>query len=422
MKKKISLFIAVVFAVACLFTFAACDDGGNDVIGVVAATAQNPDDKKSEINIGSFVYGEDDKINERLGGIKFYKEFGNGGYQEVAESELTVSYERNGPAFASKPAKYEVSDYLFTYKYKDSSNTVRISFTVERAKSEGFSVTLSKNSWKFGEDTASVTVKNPSGTVMKNSQSYFDTGEFSDSDDSEYGGLQLFAMKKSDYTQGGANVKSYTALTTLEDDIDSPNCGNNKIFGTKLINYDENSNLYALNAIYKSGDYVLIACIQATRNYKEIVCSAEFKITQPESPFGKTFVLADISVRGDSGNPAPEEVVSMMESIKQEQVGTTAICAANGNITGTCALGEIPFDDLDGADAFTLYFGEGLYYGISSPISVVVTNGYTDGDSKKFVLTGVFVKGAMVLSVQLSDEDGVAYWLDFAFTVQSDAK
>lgn len=415
-KKLIPLILALVCAIACAFGLAACDDGGKDVIGVCLSTAANPTEKQERADLGNYVYGEDDKINDALqNSVKFYKQFFNNTYEEVAESELTVKYEKDGETLSEKPVKFtgakqnNKSYYTFTYSIKGATNTCYVTFTVDKATSEDFTVTLSKDTWRYGEKTANFTLKNPDGTAMQN----VDSNGILKADDTDYAGVRLFAMKKTDYSQAGATVKSYSALTTTEEDETKPNHGYNKHFGEKLFGFIEN-----FDQDIPQGEYVLIACIGSTHNYKEIVCAADFTVTAPDTPFGKTFVLTDLTVRGDGGNAAPDEYLEMVENMKPDHLGQTAVCDLQGNVTGTFdMIDETAFNDLTGDDALTLTFGKDEdEYSSADPLYVSVKNGYED--QQKIELTGWYVGGKLCLTLRQETEGGTVYW-DLTFELQS---
>lgn len=417
-KKLIPLILALVCAATCVSVLTACNNGGKEVIGVRLASVETPSEKKETFDIGAYVYGEDDKINENLTGIKFYKQYDDGSYEEAAESELTVKYEKDGVTLSQKPTTYTAaaqsneSIYRFTYSIDGATNTSSVSFTVTPAKSEGFSVVLSKTTWHYGENNSTVTLKNPAGTVMQKSQGYQEgTGL---KDDGEYGWVSLYALKKTDYTQAGANAKIYATYNTREEDEQSPNHGKNKYFGEKLIGYTEGQDG---DLCVKEGEYVLIAVIDRTLNYKEMVCTAEFTVTAPESPLGKTFVLTDMSVRGDGGSAAPQEFLDMVTAMKPEHLGETAVCGQNGEITGTFSLlNETPFDDMTGNDALTLTFGkEADEHSTANPLYVYIKNGYEDQD--KVELTGEFYNGKLYLSFRQFADSVCVYW-DFTFELQ----
>lgn len=385
----------------------------------------NVTEKKDAFTVGNFVYGEDDKINEALGGLKFYKQFGNDSYEEVSVDKLTVKYEKDGETLSAKPETYSPSKhggssgtYSFTYGIAGATNTANVTFNVERAKSDAFSVALSKNTWRYGDKLATVTVKNPAGTTMSSSQSYDDSGVFSDNDDSEYGGLTLCAMTKSYYAAHGGSTISYNALTEWENDETKPNYGYNKTFGKNLLSYVDYEG--DVNPDFGCGEYVLIACISETRDYKEIVCTAEFTVTAPDTPFGKTFVLTDLTARGDGDLPAPSEIIAMAAQLKADNAGKTVACDANGNISGTCDFGFGAFDELLGDDAFTLTFGKQAdEYSAADPLYVSVKNGYDDYENM-IELTGKFRSGVLTLSIRqfTDDETPVAYCFDFTFELQ----
>lgn len=422
MKKKLfTIGLTLACAACCAGGLAACgDDGGDDLLGVILATAENPSDKIESVTAGNFVYGEDDKINEALGGIKFFKHFGNNTYEEVAESELTVRYVKDSTTLSSKPSKYTaasgVSNYSFVYSIEGATNVGTVFFTVDQTTSDDFSITLSKTAWKYGEPTTAVTLKNPAGTVM----TQVDDSGLHNENDTDYSWVQLFAMKKTDYTAAGASAKSYSILTTIENDDTKPNHGYNKHFGQKLINYSEND-AYADNIT--QGDYVLIACVDSTNNYKEIVCATEFTVTAQDSPFGKTFVLTDLKARGDSGAEAPDEIIDMAANLKENKSGETLICEQDGKVKGTFSfISDTPFDSFTGDDAFTLTFGrEADEWSLAEPFYVSVKNGYED--QNRVLLEGDFRNGTLVLSLQqwTDGDTQIPYYFIFTFTVQPSA-
>lgn len=422
MKKKLVTFgLTLACAACCAIGLVACgDDGGDDLLGVSLATAENPSEKKADIHAGNFVYGEDDEINEALGGVKFYKRFGNNTYEEIAESELTVRYVKDSTTLSSKPSTYTAasgaSNYSFIYSIEGATNVGTVTFTVDQTTSDNFSVTLSKTAWKYGEPTAAVTLKNPAGTVM----TQVDDSGLHNENDTDYSSVQLFAMKMTDYTAAGANAKSYSILTTIEDDDTKPNYGYNKYFGQKLVNFYEND-AYAVNL--SQGDYVLISCIGSTNNYKEIVCATEFTVTAPDSPFNKTFVLTDLAAFGDGGADAPEEIKEMAANLKESKSEETLICGSDGKVKGTFSfISNTPFDSFTGDDAFTLTFGREAGEGsLADPFYVSVKNGHED--QNRILLEGDFRNGTLVLSLQqwTDDEEHIPYYFNFTFTVQASA-
>ena len=351
-------------------------------------------------------------------GLKFYKEFGNGSYAEVAESELKIKYEKDNEILSAKPETFSpsksggaVGSYRFTYSFADATNTAYVTFQVDRAKSSEFTATLSQSTWHFGDKTATITLKNPAGTTMKLSQSYYETGAFTDSDDSEYSDLSLYAMTKS-YYNGHKNAVTYSALTTIENEEGRPNCGYNKVFGENLLNYSENGVGY--NGPIQ-GDYVLFACVFNTRNYREIVCTTEFTVTAPDSPFSKTFVLTDLTARGDGDSEAPGDSAVIAAAMKKANLGKTAICAADGKLTGTFAFSEdISLNELTGDDALTLTFGSE-----TDVFFVSVKNGYDD--ENKMELTGTYYNGVLTLTIQqwTTGETPIPYYFIFTFVLQT---
>lgn len=405
MKKKFLLtLMAFVCAVTCALGLAACNNGDEDVSDLFAATSENAEKQKS-VDIGNFVYGEDTAIDEALGKLKFYKKLMNGSYKEVAASDMTVEYKKlsENETLSAKPEKYTAGDYQLTYGLEGVDQTCDAYFRVEKAISKDFTVTLSKTSWKYGDASATAEIKNPSNTVVQQA------AEYMNENDTDYSGIQLFGIKKSVYDGRPSACKTYAALTTYEED------GYNKYFGEALVQYYPETELgYGL----MQGEYVLIACIQETYNYKEIVCETTFTVTDPETPYNKTFVLTDITVNGEGGAPAPDEIVTAYERLKAENLGKTLICETNGAITGTCNFGGGSFGEYPSEYALKLLqFGraEGEHWA-ADPVYVKINN-----SAENSLLVGQFYGGKLYLTAQqwTYDEPRIPYFLHFVFTLQT---
>lgn len=394
MNNKLLMKLSVIACVLCcsIVLFACTGDGSKDIIGVHIGSVDNPSETVNEVNIGEFVYGENDKINSALDDLKFYRQFGNGEYEEATVGELNVKYEKDGETLSEKPTTFtsakqgEKSNYRFTYGIDGGTKESSVTFTVGRAVGKNFSVTLSKNTWKYGEDTATVTVKNPSGAVVNYSQSYFE-GSGLNGEDTDYASLQLFAIEKRQYDE------KFSADSTYGNYI-----------GANLNKYEENSDFYLGD--YTEGEYVLIACIDKTHNYKEIVCTAEFTITAPDSPIGKTFILTDLTASGEGDNPAPEEIALMAEALKEGNLGKTAICNNNGKVTGTCDFGFGEFGELTGDEEFTLTFDP-------QTLKVLIQN------ESGLQFEGAYSKQKLTLRVEGETEDEEPYSFYFTFMSQT---
>lgn len=411
MKKLITFIAAVVCVVACAFGFAACNNGEGDVSDLFAAKAENAEKQKS-VDLGSFVYGEGAAIDEALGNLKFYKKLMNGSYKEVAASDMTVEYKKlsENETLSAKPEKYTAGDYQFTYSIEGVPQTCDTYFRVEKAISKDFTVTLSKTSWKYGDASATAEIKNPSNTVVQQA------AEYMNENDTDYSGIQLFGIKKSVYDGRPSTYKTYAALTTYEDDETKPNYPYNKYFGDALEPYYPETEL---SAAFTKGEYVLIACMQETYNYKEIVCETTFTVTDPETPYGKTFVLTDLTVNGEGGAPAPDEIVTMFAQLKEENLGKTLICGADGAITGTCDFGGGSFGEWTGEYALKLLeFGreEGEHW-VADPVYVKINN-----TAELSLLEGQFYGGKLYLTAQqwTDDETPIPYFLHFVYELQTE--
>lgn len=414
MKKKLLLtLMAFVCAITCAFGLAACNNGDEDVSDLFAAKAENAEKQKT-VDIGSFVYGDDAAIDEALGNLKFYKKLMNGSYKEVAASDMTVEYKKlsENETLSAKPEKYTAGDYQLTYGLEGVDQTCDAYFRVEKAASNDFTVTLSKTTWKYGDASATAEIKNPSNIAVQQA------AEYMNENDTDYSGIQLFGIKKSVYDGRPSAYKTYSALTTYETDETKPNYPYNKYFGEALVQYYPETELgYG----FMQGEYVLIACIQETYNYKEIVCETTFTVTDPETPYNKTFVLTDLTVSGDSGSAAPANAAAYWAQKKTENLNKTAICPAaiNGKITGTCNFGVGSFDELTGDDALKLLqFGreEGEHWS-ADPVYVFINNGYGDNAEKSCKMEGQFYGGKLYLTLQqwTDDETSTAYYVNFIF-------
>lgn len=416
MKKRLLLIlIAFVCVITCAFGLAACNNGDEDVSDLFAASAENAEKVKS-VDIGSFVYGDDVAIDEALGKLKFYKKLMNGSYKEVAVSDMTVEYKKlsENKTLSAKPEKYTAGDYQLTYGLEGVDQTCGAFFRVEKAISKDFTVTLSKTSWKYGDASATAEIKNPSNTVVQQA------AEYMNENDTDYSGIQLFGIKKSVYDGRPSACKTYAALTTYEDDETKPNYPYNKYFGDALVPYYPETELgYG----FMQGEYVLIACIQETYNYKEIVCETTFTVTDPETPYGKTFVLTDLTVSGEGGAPAPDEIVTRFAQLKEENLGKTLLCGMDGAITGTCDFGGGSFGELTGNDALKLIeFGKKKdEYSEADPVYVFINNGYGDDSERSYKMQGQFYGGKLYLTLQqwTDDETSIPYFVNFVFALQT---
>lgn len=411
MKKKFLLtLMAFVCAVTCALGLAACNNGDEDVSDLFAATSENAEKQKS-VDIGNFVYGEDTAIDEALGKLRFYKKLMNGSYKEVAASDMTVEYKKlsENETLSAKPEKYTAGDYQFTYSIEGVPQTCDTYFRVEKAISKDFTVTLSKTSWKYGDASATAEIKNPSNTVVQQA------AEYMNENDTDYSGIQLFGIKKSVYDGRPSTYKTYAALTTYEDDETKPNYPYNKYFGDALEPYYPETEL---SAAFTKGEYVLIACMQETYNYKEIVCETTFTVTDPETPYGKTFVLTDLTVNGEGDAPAPDETVTAYERLKEENLGKTFICGPDGAITGTLDFGGGPLSDFPSEYALKLLqFGgsEGEHWA-AAPVYVKINN-----SAENSLLEGQFYGGKLYLTIQesTSGDTPIAYFVHFTFALQT---
>lgn len=414
MKKKILLpLIAFACAITCAFGLAACNNGDEDVSDLFAASAENAEKVKS-VDIGSFVYGDDAAIDEALGNLKFYKKLMNGSYKEVAANDMTVEYKKSNETLSAKPEKYTAGDYQFTYSLEGVPQTCDAYFRVEKATSKDFTVTLSKTTWIYGDASATAEIKNPSNIVIQQA------AEYMNENDTDCFGIQLFGIKKSVYNGRPSTYKTYSALTTYEDDETKPNHGYNKYFGEALVQYYPETELgYG----FMQGEYVLIACVSETYNYKEIVCETNFTVTDPETPYGKTFKLTDLTVHGEGDSAAPDEIVDRFAQLKEENLGKTVICDTEGAITGTCDFGDGSLGELTGDDALKLLqFGKAKdEYSEADPVYVFINNGYGDDQENSCKMEGQFYGGKLYLTLQQWTDDAtpIAYFAHFVFALQT---
>ena len=408
MKRKFLVaLLAFVCAVTCAFGLAACNSGDEDISDILAASAENAE-KQKLVDLGSFVYGEDAAINEALGDLKFYKKLMNGSYKEVAASDMTVKYKKSNETLSSKPEKYTAGDYQFTYSLEGVPQTCDAYFLVEKATDGDFTATLSKTTWKYGDASATAEIKNPSGNVVQ-------AAENLNENDTDCYGIQLFGIKKSVYNGHPSEHKTYSALMTYEDDETKPNYPYNKYFGDALEPYYPETEL---SYCFMQGEYVLIACVKETYNYKEIVCETTFTVTDPETPYGKTFVLTDLTVNGEGGAPAPDETVTAYERLKEGNLGKTFICGPDGAITGTLDFGGGPLSDFPSEYALKLLqFGrsEGEHWA-ADPVYVKINN-----SAENSLLEGQFYGGKLYLTIQesTSGDTPIAYFVHFTFALQT---
>ncbi len=107
---------------------------------------------------------------------------------------------------------------------------------------------------------------------------------------------------------------------------------------------------------------------------------------------GRTFVLSDITAyqlgEGGEEKPAPEPIASMAEKWEKDNLGKTAVCTTDGGkVLGTCNFDfGAPFDELTGDRAFTLTVDEDGY-------------GVTVANNAGMELIGRYEEGTLTLNM-----------------------
>lgn len=342
MKKKITLLLlAIVCALCCALGLAAC--GGNEekeFQGIVATSPDNPSFKTHDIDLGKYTYGEDDKINADLAKLKFFKYYSDGSdSEEIAVSELNIRYDYGGDASVAKPKpdKYYCrrgtpERYSFTYSTPDTKNPVQVVFEVEPATSGNFTVTLSKTQWKYGEDLATVTLKNPAGLPVQHVE---DTVDGLETKDDTIGAYDVVYIAKEIYDTFTAQQKT---------DFDYFLTGGGGEF--EYSRFDRTTPV--------EGEYMLFAIVYDTHNYNHIITPA-VKFTVKDGITERTFTFNSIVVRDSSGNPVndtEDDYVYMAENMTESNQGKTVICKENGEVRGTVDFGGGAFDELSAQEVY----------------------------------------------------------------------
>lgn len=204
----------------------------------------------------TFVYG----VNSPDLNGEFFGVYSDGSKVEIAKSDLKVKYEYL-PVFSEDPSNFDVlsalpdtlfaGSYQITYTYGEGSDSRSfvIKFDVLQSTDGNFSVSFENSTIKKGNEyEEKIIIKNPDGK--------------------EFSVVQTIPTAKSDDTEGQAlyiymGAEEYEGLSEADKN-------NYEFLSTKVP--------FPASPI-QPGEYVLIVLI-TTRNYKDIICTTQFTVTE----------------------------------------------------------------------------------------------------------------------------------------------
>lgn len=260
-KKLLPLIMALVCAIACAFSLAACGDDTPKVNGImIVPTGEQPDLTKQHDQVYTEItYG----ATPDLSFYKLYLYYGNGDTEELALSDekLTVVYSYSGfnssesKTMENLPDEWSVGNYSIAYTYdgkSDSQYKATATIGVNWAQSGAFRVQLTKSTWSESEKSPNVILKNPKGLTVTDVGS-IDAVEKSDDSDGCY---YLRYVEKQVYDAFTEAQKTDYAFLESCSDVQN----------------------YVADMEFPVGEYMLFAMIYRTYNYDRVV-TPSIKIT-----------------------------------------------------------------------------------------------------------------------------------------------
>lgn len=346
-KKLITLILAIVCALCCALSLAACNTTtARKVDGLlVAKTGEKPDHGDFALYT-TITYGEKPKLDYKL-----YLSYSDGEIDtnEIAfdDEKLSVEYSfynrssKKTEKIVKLPKEYLAGTYTVAYSYdgasKNSESKATVFINVNAAESGAFCVEPVKSTWYKDEKTPDVILKNPKGLAVKDEES---TSTQLQTDDSN-GDYSLYYIKKEVYeTFTEAQKTDWKFMSDFfSADVNKPE--------HDIWNYypDECSAI---------GNYMLFGMVAETYNYSHIVTPA-VEITVKDPIIERVFTFKNIVLQDKEGNTVTDrdnEYVAMAESMDEANQGKTVICKASGEVRGTVDFGNDAFDELSAEDVF----------------------------------------------------------------------
>lgn len=359
MKKKIiTIVAALVCVLTCVFGLAACDDGesGKVFFGITDGVNNDISSSSGYYNIDT-VYGRKPDLNQ----YKLYLYDSQGKIKEEvskSDSKLSTTYYYIAPNatedqkqnLTALPSEYLVGTYQIEYVYDGKSDLkTGVYIGVALAENGDFKVRPAKTAWYYNEKLPDVTLLNPKSKPVTKLTSYDEADVAKDDTNVRDGELfYYYAVVKSVYDSIPADKKldyQYMCDDVLHGDKQ----------GTDWQYYEA-----GFEGQLQAGEYMLLAVVSRTYNYRNIVTPA-VSVTVKDHFVERTFTFQSMVLQDNEGNTLTDteneyygEYVSMAASMDTANAETDLICKTNREVRGTVDFGSGALDGLTGEE--TLYY------------------------------------------------------------------
>lgn len=288
MKKKLfTLIVAFVCAITCALGLAACNNGNSAKIDHLYVTDGTNNDFAGQTTYNIAInYGETLDLTK----YKLFLHYTNNDTKEILRNDekLSVKYysfaDDEYKEITALPDDMIRGDYKIEYIYDEQAELkTAVNIGVSQAQSGNFTVQPILTTWQSEGTRSKVIVRNPKGSEVKDEWIYEDAGngattgypkpiEKTNDTDGHYT-LYLFEKSVYDgYTE--AQKKDYQFLYDYWAQ-DNNNESEHKVYAY----HNEDDNFVSASA----GDYMLLALIDETYNYDNIVTPAvQITVTAPE--------------------------------------------------------------------------------------------------------------------------------------------
>lgn len=378
MKKFWLILVSVICLAVCLPVLTACNNGTVTALLV----GENLDSAEKTINLGDYVYGNDNAIIADINALKFCTVDDGGNKQGINVSKLTATYtDENGNSFKIRPDRLSVGDWSIQYAY--SGKSCEVQCRIEYSTAGAFTVSLEKNSWTYGEALPSVTVRNPDGQTVSISSNDELSPDDTDVSAESIGYMGIRKDLYNTFSEEEANDSEFLSYIYFQ-------AYEGKYADRIICSFDSD-----ISYKYRPAEYVLVVLIVHTYNYRNIACKTEFTVNYDPSVAGVGFLLTNIETVGvNDGDEPTQYFVKMAEELFEKQSGQ--FCGidftSGGNVTGECDLGTGELSLLKGNDAFT--YQENNQNGT---VNVVMSN------KNGVTFTGVSTGATLTLTRQMDD-------------------
>lgn len=182
MKKKIiTLLTAVACTIGCTCALAACGGDGDDGKGGGIYLVRDGAVLESN-DLGECTYMVSSEF-ANIFNVKLCTKNADGKLVELKENEVTVTYSYNSEVMTTAPSNlsdYNAGFYTVQFKYKD--NTAYANFTVKKSDNAHYTAFVSKTSWKYGEEGATLSVYDNDGSTLLTVGDDYDAKYISEAD------------------------------------------------------------------------------------------------------------------------------------------------------------------------------------------------------------------------------------------------